>query len=70
MQINRGFENRISERPKSTERRICTDMDRWEKNKSNHELKENLVSRKSHASKPSKSPVIYAEYKFKTTRIM
>ncbi|CAK61473.1 unnamed protein product (macronuclear) [Paramecium tetraurelia] len=70
MQINRGFENRISERPKSTERRICTESDRREKNKTHHELKENNVARKSYASKPSKSPVMYLEYKLKTTRMM
>lgn len=69
MQINKGFENRISERPKSTERRICTESDR-SKNKTHHELKENNVSRKSHVSKPSKSPVMYLEYKLKTTRMI
>ncbi|CAD8073148.1 unnamed protein product [Paramecium sonneborni] len=70
MKIQRGFENRISERPKSTERRISTEIGRQEKNKSYHELKENNVPRKSHASKPSKSPVMYTEYRLKTTRIM
>ena len=31
MHINRGYDNRISERTKSTERRICTENPRWER---------------------------------------
>ncbi|CAD8061805.1 unnamed protein product [Paramecium primaurelia] len=69
MIMNRGYDNRISERPKSTERRLCTENDRWERIKTQYETKENS-QRKTHMSKPSKSPVMYAEYKLKTARII
>ncbi|CAD8080298.1 unnamed protein product [Paramecium sonneborni] len=69
MHMNRAFDNRISERPKSTERRVCTENDRWERIKTQYETKENS-QRKTHILKPSKSPVMYAEYKLKTARIM
>lgn len=41
MIMNRGYDNRISERPKSTERRLCTENDRWERIKTQYETKEN-----------------------------
>ncbi|CAD8168516.1 unnamed protein product [Paramecium pentaurelia] len=69
MIMKKEYDNRISERPKSTERRVCTENDRWERIKTQYETKENS-SRKTHMSKPSKQPVMYAEYKLKTARII
>ncbi|CAD8075315.1 unnamed protein product [Paramecium primaurelia] len=69
MIMKKDYDNRISERPKSTERRVCTENDRWERIKTQYETKENS-SRKTHMSKPSKQPVMYAEYKLKTARII
>ncbi|CAK80366.1 unnamed protein product (macronuclear) [Paramecium tetraurelia] len=69
MIMKRAYDNRISARPKSTERRVCTENDRWERIKTQYETKENS-QRKTHMSKPSKQPVMYAEYKLKTERIM
>ena len=31
MVMKKDYDNRISERPKSTERRVCTENDRWER---------------------------------------
>lgn len=72
MTIKRGFENRVSERPRSTERRICTETDRRERNKTTYDVKENSSQQRKtyHASKPSRSPIMYAEYKLKTARII